>query len=150
MLIDFIPTVSSVSLAESPGLLKALDGAPANVAIAVSRLGGQAAFVGKLGDNEFGHILAGILKQNCASGVELEYLTESDKIDDASAMSLWHLDLKLLLVTLGEHGCTYYTKSFDRSVRGCFSRQHALVILLSAPCCARLTMINPYLKMKQD
>ncbi|KAF2300232.1 hypothetical protein GH714_010890 [Hevea brasiliensis] len=43
----------------SPGFLKAPGGAPANVAIAVARLGGKAAFVGKLGDDEFGHMLAG-------------------------------------------------------------------------------------------
>ena len=64
MLIDFVPTVSGVSLAEAPGFLKAPGGAPANVAIAVARLGGKAAFVGKLGDDEFGHMLAGILKEN--------------------------------------------------------------------------------------
>lgn len=41
---------------------------------------------------------------------ELEFLTGSDKIDDESALSLWHDNLKLLLVTLGEKGCRYYTK----------------------------------------
>ncbi|CAL1361941.1 unnamed protein product [Linum trigynum] len=235
MLIDFVPTVSGVSLAEAPGFLKAPGGAPANVAIAVARLGGKAAFVGKLGDDEFGHMLAGILKENgvigdginfdkgartalafvtlkadgdrefmfyrnpsadmllqpeelnlelirsakvfhygsislivepCRSAhlkamqeakdagallsydpnlrlplwpsaeeareqilsiwdkaeiikvsdVELEFLTGSDKIDDASALSLWHDNLKLLLVTLGEKGCRYYTKGFHGSV----------------------------------
>ncbi|EXB88920.1 hypothetical protein L484_003616 [Morus notabilis] len=235
MLIDFVPTVSGVSLAEAPGFLKAPGGAPANVAIAVARLGGKAAFVGKLGDDEFGHMLAGILKENgvsadginfdkgartalafvtlradgerefmfyrnpsadmllepeelnleliksakvfhygsislivepCRSAhikamevakeagallsydpnlrlplwpspkeareqilsiwdkaevikvsdVELEFLTGSDKIDDESALSLWHPNLKLLLVTLGEHGCRYYTKDFHGSV----------------------------------
>ena len=64
MLIDFVPTESGVSLAEAPGFLKAPGGAPANVAIAVSRLGGRSAFVGKLGDDEFGHMLAGILRKN--------------------------------------------------------------------------------------
>lgn len=44
------------------------------------------------------------------SDVELEFLTGSDKIDDESALSLWHPNLKLLLVTLGEKGCRYYTK----------------------------------------
>ncbi|XP_073290524.1 fructokinase-like [Primulina huaijiensis] len=74
MLIDFVPTVSGVSLAEAPGFLKAPGGAPANVAIAVSRLGGKAAFVGKLGDDEFGHMLAGILKENgvSADGVNFD------------------------------------------------------------------------------
>ncbi|RWW26959.1 hypothetical protein BHE74_00004386 [Ensete ventricosum] len=64
MLIDFVPTVSGVSLAEAPGFIKAPGGAPANVAIAVARLGGRAAFVGKLGDDEFGRMLAGILRDN--------------------------------------------------------------------------------------
>ena len=41
---------------------------------------------------------------------ELEFLTGSNKIDDESALSLWHNNLKLLLVTLGEKGCRYYTK----------------------------------------
>ncbi|KAL0413739.1 UNVERIFIED_CONTAM: Fructokinase [Sesamum radiatum] len=74
MLIDFVPTVSGVSLAEAPGFLKAPGGAPANVAIAVARLGGKAAFVGKLGDDEFGHMLAGILKENgvSADGVNFD------------------------------------------------------------------------------
>ncbi|KAI3459776.1 hypothetical protein Pfo_016439 [Paulownia fortunei] len=235
MLIDFVPTVSGVSLAEAPGFLKAPGGAPANVAIAVARLGGSAAFVGKLGDDEFGHMLAGILKENgvSADGVnfdkgartalafvtlradgerefmfyrnpsadmlltpqelnleligsakvfhygsislivepcrsahlkamevakdagallsydpnlrlplwpsaeeareqilsiwekadvikvsdeELQFLTKKDKIDDESAMSLWHDNLKLLLVTLGEKGCRYYTKNFHGAV----------------------------------
>ncbi|KAF8402294.1 hypothetical protein HHK36_013246 [Tetracentron sinense] len=235
MLIDFVPTVSGVSLAEAPGFLKAPGGAPANVAIAVRRLGGRSAFVGKLGDDEFGHMLANILKDNgvigdgilfdqgartalafvtlrsdgerefmfyrnpsadmllqphelnlelirkakifhygsislitepCRSAhlramevakdagvllsydpnlrlplwpspeeaqkqimsiwdqaevikvsdVELEFLTGRDKVDDEGAMSLWHPGLKLLLVTLGEKGCRYYTKHFHGEV----------------------------------
>lgn len=64
MLIDFVPTVAGVSLVEAPAFVKAAGGAPANVAIAAARLGGTAAFVGKLGDDEFGHMLAGILKDN--------------------------------------------------------------------------------------
>ncbi|XP_021291353.1 probable fructokinase-4 [Herrania umbratica] len=235
MLIDFVPTVSGVSLAEAPGFLKAPGGAPANVAIAVARLGGKASFVGKLGDDEFGHMLADILKKNgvscdgilfdqgartalafvtlradgerefmfyrnpsadmllkpeelnldlirsskvfhygsislivepCRSAhlkamevakqsgallsydpnlrlplwpsaeearkqilsiwdkadvikvsdVELEFLTGSDKIDDETAMKLWHPNLTLLLVTLGEKGSRYYTKNFHGSV----------------------------------
>jgi len=44
------------------------------------------------------------------SDVELEFLTENKTMDDKTAMSLWHPNLKLLLVTLGEKGCTYFTK----------------------------------------
>ncbi|CAM8983578.1 unnamed protein product [Rhodiola kirilowii] len=237
MLIDFVPTVSGISLAEAPGFLKAPGGAPANVAIAVSRLGGKSAFVGKLGDDDFGHMLAGILRDNgvidggicfdqgartalafvtlradgerefmfyrnpsadmlltpgelnldiiksakifhygsislivepCRSAHlkameiareagallsfdpnlriplwpsaeeareqimsiwdqadiikvsdnELEFLTGSDTIDHASALSMWRPNIKLMLVTCGEKGCNYYTKDFHGTVEG--------------------------------
>jgi fructokinase len=64
LLIDFVPTVAGVSLAEAPAFKKAPGGAPANVAVCVSRLGGNAAFIGKVGDDEFGHMLADVLKSN--------------------------------------------------------------------------------------
>ncbi|CAM8893317.1 unnamed protein product [Rhodiola kirilowii] len=237
MLIDFVPTVSGVSLSGAPGFLKAPGGAPANVAIAVSRLGGKSAFVGKLGDDDFGHMLAGILRDNgvvdggicfdegartalafvtlrndgerefmfyrnpsadmlltpgelnldiirsakifhygsislivepCRSAHlkamkvareagallsydpnlrlplwpsaeeareqimsiwdeadiikvsdnELEFLTGSDTVDDATALSLWRPNMKLMLVTCGEKGCNYYTKNFHGTVHG--------------------------------
>ena len=44
------------------------------------------------------------------SDEELKFLTQKEKVDDENAMSLWHDGLKLLLVTLGEQGCRYYTK----------------------------------------
>ncbi|KAK1277225.1 putative fructokinase-1 [Acorus gramineus] len=64
MLIDFVPTVSGLSLAESPAFKKAPGGAPANVAVGISRLGGSSAFIGKVGEDEFGYMLADILKKN--------------------------------------------------------------------------------------
>ncbi|KAL6291425.1 hypothetical protein ACE6H2_008935 [Prunus campanulata] len=64
MLIDFVPTVGGVSLAEAPAFKKAPGGAPANVAVGVSRLGGSSGFIGKVGDDEFGYMLADILKRN--------------------------------------------------------------------------------------
>ncbi|KAK1319034.1 putative fructokinase-3 [Acorus calamus] len=235
MLIDFVPTVSGVSLAEAPGFLKAAGGAPANVAIAVARLGGKAAFLGKLGEDEFGRMLAAILRENgvddggvrfddgartalafvtlrgdgerefmfyrnpsadmllrpdeldvdlikkakifhygsislisepCRSAhmramdvakaanallsydinlrlplwsspeeaktwimsiwdradiikvsdVEFEFLTGDSTMSDETAMSLYHPNLKLLLLTLGDQGCKYYTKNFHGTV----------------------------------
>ncbi|PUZ61487.1 hypothetical protein GQ55_4G279600 [Panicum hallii var. hallii] len=64
LLIDFVPTVNGVSLAEAPAFKKAPGGAPANVAVGIARLGGSSAFIGKVGDDEFGYMLADILKQN--------------------------------------------------------------------------------------
>ncbi|KAG5005048.1 hypothetical protein AAZX31_10G228100 [Glycine max] len=64
ILIDFVPTVCGVSLAEAPAFKKAPGGAPANVAVGISRLGGSSAFVGKVGADEFGYMLVDILKKN--------------------------------------------------------------------------------------
>ncbi|XP_047958422.1 probable fructokinase-7 [Salvia hispanica] len=64
MLIDFVPTVSGVSLAEAPAFHKAPGGAPANVAVCVAKLGGSAAFIGKVGKDEFGQMLSDMLKEN--------------------------------------------------------------------------------------
>ncbi|XP_068303377.1 probable fructokinase-6, chloroplastic [Pyrus communis] len=64
MLIDFVPTTSGLSLAEAPAFKKAAGGAPANVAVGIARLGGSSAFIGKVGEDEFGYMLADILKEN--------------------------------------------------------------------------------------
>ncbi|WP_285164393.1 PfkB family carbohydrate kinase, partial [Mycobacterium tuberculosis] len=48
MLVDFVPNVTPSTLAGATEFFKAAGGAPANVAIAASRLGGRSAFVGKL------------------------------------------------------------------------------------------------------
>ncbi|TYJ07161.1 hypothetical protein E1A91_A12G285200v1 [Gossypium mustelinum] len=72
-LIDFVPTVVGVSLAEAPAFQKAPGGAPANVAVCVSRLGGSSAFIGKVGDDEFGHMLANILKENYVDNTGMRF-----------------------------------------------------------------------------
>jgi fructokinase len=53
MLIDFVPTVSGVSLIEAPAFQKAAGGAPANVAVGLARLGVPSGFMGKVGEDAF-------------------------------------------------------------------------------------------------
>jgi len=64
LLIDFVPTVGGLSLADAPAFKKAPGGAPANVAVGIAKLGGNAAFIGKVGDDEFGYMLVDVLKEN--------------------------------------------------------------------------------------
>jgi len=45
LLIDFVPTVSGVTLIEAPAFIKAPGGAPANVAVGLARLGVSSQFV---------------------------------------------------------------------------------------------------------
>lgn len=71
MLIDFVSTAANVSLADSPGFTRAPGGAPANVAVAVQRLGLTAGFVGKVGDDPFGELLRDTLAR---AGVDTTYV----------------------------------------------------------------------------
>uniref|UniRef100_A0A7N0SZS9 Carbohydrate kinase PfkB domain-containing protein n=1 Tax=Kalanchoe fedtschenkoi TaxID=63787 RepID=A0A7N0SZS9_KALFE len=73
MLIDFVPTVAGISLADAPGFKKAPGGALANVAVGIARLGGSAAFIGKVGEDEFGSMLANMLAENNVDNSGLRY-----------------------------------------------------------------------------
>ena len=64
LLIDFVPTVSGVTLLEAPGFQKAPGRAPANVVVGLARLGISAGFMGQVGDDAFGHFLARTLRDN--------------------------------------------------------------------------------------
>lgn len=72
LLIDFVSLESGVSLEEAPSFKKAPGGAPANVAVGLARLGHQVGFIGKVGDESFGHFLADVLQEN---GVDVSGLS---------------------------------------------------------------------------
>lgn len=76
LLIDFVALESGVTVGEASGFVKAPGGAPANVAVAVKRLGVPAAFLGQVGDDPFGHFLANVLR---AEGVDVTGLRFTDK-----------------------------------------------------------------------
>jgi fructokinase len=68
VLIDMFPAELGRSLVEVSAFRPKPGGAPANVAVAVARLGKESAFIGKVGDEAFGHYLADVLRQE---GVEV-------------------------------------------------------------------------------
>lgn len=82
LLIDFVALERGVTVGEASGFQKAPGGAPANVAVAVARLGHEAAFIGQVGDDPFGHFLAEILN---AEGVNTAGLTFSQAARTALA-----------------------------------------------------------------
>ena len=57
LLVEFVATTDNVSLVQAPVFVKAPGGAPANVAVAVQRLGLSAGFIDKVGDDPFGEFL---------------------------------------------------------------------------------------------
>lgn len=72
-------------------------GAPANVAVAAARLGGQAKFIGMLSTDMFGDLLADSLEQ---AGVDIRYTVRTDQANTALAFVALDPD--------GERSFTFY------------------------------------------
>jgi fructokinase len=90
LLIDFVALESGVSVGDASGFEKAPGGAPANVAVAIERLGDHSAFLGQVGEDPFGRYLHDVLK---AEGVDVSGLRFSDAARTA-----------LAFVSLAAHG----------------------------------------------
>ena len=71
LLAEFVSTVENIPLADTPGFIKAPGGAPANVAVALQKLGLNSGFIGKVGDDPFGLFLRKSLE---AEGVDTRFL----------------------------------------------------------------------------
>lgn len=82
LLIDFVSLDSGASLIETDSFQKAAGGAPANVAVGLSRLGVSVGFLGKVGDDDFGRFLELTLREN---GVDTTGLRFSDEARTALA-----------------------------------------------------------------
>jgi fructokinase len=77
LLIDFVALEMGVSVGDAYGFVKAPGGAPANVAVAVSRLGHEATFMGQVGEDPFGHYLADVLSSEGVNIEGLRFSTEA-------------------------------------------------------------------------
>ncbi len=82
LLIDFVATERGGSLGDVTTFVRAPGGAPANVAVGVARLGVRSGFIGKVGDDPFGHHLADVLR---AEGVDVSQLRFDDEARTALA-----------------------------------------------------------------
>ncbi|MFY9278727.1 MAG: carbohydrate kinase [Caldicoprobacterales bacterium] len=81
-LIDFIPTKKGLGLKDVTFFKKSPGGAPANVASAVAKLGGDSAFIGKVGADPFGDFLVDTLN---GIGVDTRYMTRTSKTNTTLA-----------------------------------------------------------------
>jgi len=77
LLIDFCSTKADVSLEDAPAFAKAPGGAPANVAVGVAKLGRRAGFIGKVGQDPFGHFLAHTL---ASEQVDTSFLAYAENV----------------------------------------------------------------------
>ena len=81
-LIDFIAQDCKSNLGEVNSFLKRAGGAPANVAVAASKLGASSAFIGQIGKDSFGYFLKRELEYY---GVNTQYTFLTDKAKTALA-----------------------------------------------------------------
>src|SRR5215469_6485991 len=96
MLIDFIPDMpNSVGVGGTPCYHPHPGGAPANVAVAIARLGGAARFIGKISQDGFGQMLVQVLIDN---HVDTLYIRTTD-----------HALTTLAMVTLSANGQRQFT-----------------------------------------
>jgi fructokinase len=77
LLIDMLPAELRRSLVEVSAWRPKPGGAPANVAVAARRLGAESAFMGKVGDEAFGHYLAGVLRDEGVDVSGMRYDAEA-------------------------------------------------------------------------
>ena len=77
LLVDMFPAELGRSLVEVSAFRPKPGGAPANVAVSAARLGAQSAFIGKVGDEAFGHYLANVLKQEGVNVSGMRYDPEA-------------------------------------------------------------------------
>jgi fructokinase len=77
LLIDFVPTVTGTDLISAPEFKKAAGGAPGNVAVGLQQLGINTGFIGKVGDDPFGHFLIKALADKGVDTSSVHYTNEA-------------------------------------------------------------------------
>lgn len=81
-LIDFIPNVTDSALKDVTSFRRVMGGAPANVAVTVSKLGGDSHFISKLGQDAFGEHITEVLNKY---GVDTTYLLTTEEANTGLA-----------------------------------------------------------------
>ncbi|MCD6385323.1 hypothetical protein J7M23_06055 [Candidatus Sumerlaeota bacterium] len=89
LLIDMISTDVDASLEESSGYVRAPGGAPANVAVGISRLGRRSGFIGCVGNDHFGRFLFNCLK---GESVDVSHLVLTERARTTLAFTALRTD----------------------------------------------------------
>ena len=85
-LIDILTMVYGSSIVATGEMKMAAGGAPANVAVGLARLGTKSGFLGRVGDDFFGHHLKEVLDTN---GVDTSHLIMDPRIHTGLAFVSW-------------------------------------------------------------
>ncbi len=85
LLIDFVAEKQGSDLSKATDFTKKAGGAPANVACAISKLGGESSFIGCVGKDPFGTFLLNILEEH---GVDISMAQRSSTFTTLAFVSL--------------------------------------------------------------
>lgn len=85
LLIDFVAENQGSDLSKAKEFTKKAGGAPANVACAIARLGGQSLFIGCIGEDPFGTFLKQVLERN---HVDVHLLQQSETFTTLAFVSI--------------------------------------------------------------
>ncbi len=85
LLIDFVAEKQGSDLSKATNFTRKAGGAPANVACAISKLGGKSSFIGAVGHDPFGDFLLNVLKQE---GVDISLAQRSETFTTLAFVSL--------------------------------------------------------------
>ncbi len=85
LLIDFVAEKQGNDLSKASVFTKKAGGAPANVACAIAKLGGNGVFIGCVGDDPFGNFLLDVVKKE---GVDVSLAQKSDTFTTLAFVSL--------------------------------------------------------------
>ena len=85
VLIDFVAEKQGSDLSKATLFTKKAGGAPANVAVTIAKLGGNSAFIGRVGEDPFGNFLVEVLADN---GVDTSMTQRSKTFTTLAFVSL--------------------------------------------------------------
>lgn len=130
LLIDFVAEKQGNDLSKAMEFTKKAGGAPANVSCAISKLGGQSAFVGCVGYDPFGRFLIGVLMDN---GVDCSLAQRSDTFTTLAFVSLAEDGERDFVFSRGADRELQYDPEVKKEFKGNMIHFGAATALLGGP-----------------
>ncbi|NVN17227.1 carbohydrate kinase [Muricauda sp. HICW] len=130
VLIDFVAEQQGSDLSKANHFTKKAGGAPANVACAISKLGGNGIFIGSVGDDPFGKFLLETLKNE---GVDVSLTQLSDTFTTLAFVSLAEDGERDFVFSRGADKELKYNPDLRKNLPGNILHLGAATALLGGP-----------------
>lgn len=130
LLIDFVAEKQGNDLSKAVEFTKKAGGAPANVACAISKLGGKGVFVGSVGQDPFGRFLLHTLK---GEGVDISFAQTCDTFTTLAFVSIAEDGERDFVFSRGADKELVYDPSFKAAFQGNMLHLGAATALLGGP-----------------